>query len=112
MTGEWPLIASESILLKYQTSPLRPYFASAVLRLAQPITQSQYESFIDLQDKLHMNLCRQRRLVAIGTHDLDTIEGPFRYMCRDPKEIKFAPLNKDQEYTAEELMEVYDVSSV
>lgn len=38
----------------------------------------EYESFIDLQDKLHQNLCRQRRFVAIGTHDLDTIEGPFR----------------------------------
>ena len=56
-----------------------------------------------------MNLCRQRRLVAIGTHDLDTNEGPFRYMCRDPKEIKFAPLNKEQEFTAEELMGVYEV---
>ena len=56
-----------------------------------------------------MNLCRQRRLVAIGTHDLDTIEGPFRYMCKDPKGIRFAPLNKDEEYTAEELMGVYEV---
>ena len=36
-------------------------------------------SFIDLQDKLHQNICRRRTLVAIGTHDLDTIEGPFTY---------------------------------
>ena len=70
----------------------------------------EYESFIDLQDKLHQNLCRQRRFVAIGTHDFDTIEGPFRYMCRDPKEIKFAPLNRDEENTAEELMGIYEVS--
>jgi phenylalanyl-tRNA synthetase beta subunit len=27
-----------------------------------------------LQDKLHQNLCRQRTLVAIGTHDLATIK--------------------------------------
>lgn len=25
------------------------------------------------------NLCRRRTLVAIGTHDLGTIEGPFTY---------------------------------
>ena len=31
-------------------------------------------------------------------------------MCKDPKQIKFAPLNKDTEYTAEELMSVYEVS--
>lgn len=36
-------------------------------------------SFIDLQDKLHQNICRRRTLVAIGTHDLDTIQGPFTY---------------------------------
>lgn len=30
-------------------------------------------------DKLHQNICRKRTLVAIGTHDLDTIKGPFRY---------------------------------
>jgi phenylalanyl-tRNA synthetase beta chain len=42
------------------------------------MNQLEYESFLDLQDKLHSNLCRGRRLVAIGTHDLDTIEGPFR----------------------------------
>ena len=35
---------------------------------------ARYASFIDLQDKLHQNLCRQRSLVAIGTHDLATIQ--------------------------------------
>ena len=34
-----------------------------------------------------------------------------RYMCRDPKKIKFAPLNKTVENTAEELMTIYEVSS-
>ncbi|WWC88096.1 phenylalanine-tRNA ligase, beta subunit [Kwoniella dendrophila CBS 6074] len=98
----------QQVIVEPSTSPLRPYFASAVLRLSRPMNQLEYESFIDLQDKLHQNLCRQRKFVAIGTHDLDTIKGPFRYMCKDPKEIKFAPLNKDQEYTAEELMTVYE----
>ncbi len=34
----------------------------------------RYNSFMDLQDKLHQNLCRQRSLVAIGTHDLSTLQ--------------------------------------
>ncbi len=72
-------------------------------------TQRSYESFIDLQDKLHQNLCRRRQFVAIGTHDLDTIQPPFRYEARPPKNIKFVPLSKQQEYTAEELMTVYEV---
>ena len=50
--------------------------------------------------------------MAIGTHDLDTIQAPFRYEARNPKDIKFVPLNKDREYTAEELMTVYEVAVV
>nr|ODO02713.1 phenylalanine-tRNA ligase, beta subunit [Cryptococcus depauperatus CBS 7855] len=98
----------QEVYVDNSTSPLRPYFAGAVLRLARPMNQNEYESFIDLQDKLHQNLCRMRRFVAIGTHDLDTIEGPFKYMCKDPRQIKFAPLNKDTEHTAQELMAIYE----
>lgn len=64
---------------------------------------------MDLQDKLHQNICRRRQLVAIGTHDLDTLKPPFRYEARPPKDIKFAPLGKDKAYTAEELMVLYQV---
>lgn len=67
---------------------------------------------MDLQDKLHQNICRKRQFVAIGTHDLDTISAPFRYEARPPQDIKFIPLNKTQAYTAEELMTVYEVSKV
>jgi len=56
-----------------------------------------------------MLCCRRRRLVAIGTHDLSTIRGPFTYEARAPQDIRFRPLNKEKEYTAEELMEVYSV---
>ncbi|KAH9179855.1 phenylalanyl-tRNA synthetase subunit beta [Lactarius sanguifluus] len=90
-----------------QTAQIRPYFGCAVLRNVK-FTQRSYDSFIDLQDKLHQNICRKRQFVAIGTHDLDTISAPFRYEARPPKDIKFVPLNKTQVYTAEELMTVYE----
>ena len=51
------------------------------------IYESRYDSFIDLQDKLHQNIARKRTLVAIGTHDLDTIKGPFKYMAKPPQII-------------------------
>ena len=37
---------------------------------------------------------RKRSLVAIGTHDLDTVEGPFTYEALPPEQIKFRPLNQ------------------
>jgi len=65
---------------------------------------------MDLQDKLHQNICRRRQLVAIGTHDLDTLTPPFRYEARRPSDIQFVPLGKEKTYTAEELMTIYQVS--
>ncbi|KAF8351341.1 phenylalanyl-tRNA synthetase subunit beta [Amanita rubescens] len=90
-----------------ETSRIRPLFACAILRNVK-FTPRSYASFIDLQDKLHQNICRRRQLVAIGTHDLDTLKPPFRYEARAPNNIKFAPLGKNKEYTAEELMTLYE----
>ena len=73
------------------------------------LTQARYESFIALQDKLHQNLARQRTLVSIGTHDMDSLKGPFTYEALPPKDIKFVPLNQTQEMDGEELMEFYEV---
>nr|BAJ99943.1 predicted protein [Hordeum vulgare subsp. vulgare] len=94
--------------IQKETAQIRPYFASAILRGVN-FTPESYASFIDLQDKLHQNLARKRTLVAIGTHDLDRVaKGKITYEARPPKDIKFAPLNKDTEYTAEQLMELYE----
>lgn len=86
---------------------IRPYVSCAVLRNIK-FTESRYASFIALQDKLHQNLCRQRTLVSMGTHDLDTIKGPFTYEALPPSEIKFAPLNQEKVMDGNELMEFYD----
>lgn len=47
--------------------------------------------------------------MSIGTHDLDSITGPFYYEAHSPKEIKFAPLNHPgQVMNAEELFTFID----
>lgn len=40
-----------------QTSQIRPYVVCAVLR-GVTFDEVRYNSFIDLQDKLHQNICR------------------------------------------------------
>lgn len=56
--------------IKKEVAEVRPYFMMAVLRNIN-FTKDSYNSFIDLQDKLHQNICRKRSLVSMGTHDLD-----------------------------------------
>ena len=76
------------------------------------MTQEAYDNFIELQEKLHANLCRKRTLVAIGTHDLDTLKAPFTYEALSPKDIRFKPLNQDKEMDGNELMQFYEVGHI
>ncbi len=97
----------QTITIHPETLKVRPYVSGAILRNIK-FTQEAYDSFISLQDKLHQNLARGRTLVAIGTHDLDTIKGPFTYEALPPKDISFIPLNQNKEMNAEELMKFYE----
>ena len=89
------------------TSLIRPFVVCAVLRDIT-FTPESYANFIELQEKLHSNICRKRTLVAIGTHDLDSIKGPFSYEALPPSQIKFVPLNQTVEMNGHELMEFYE----
>ncbi|KAL1863579.1 phenylalanine--tRNA ligase subunit beta [Paecilomyces lecythidis] len=97
----------QKLIVKEDTTKIRPYVSGAILRNIT-FDEARYESFIALQDKLHQNLARQRTLVSIGTHDLDTIKGPFTYEALPPKDIKFIPLNQTKELNGEELMAFYE----
>ncbi|KAF5398710.1 Phenylalanyl-tRNA synthetase beta subunit [Paragonimus heterotremus] len=93
-------------LVDLQTQCVRPFVVAAILRNVT-LTVARMDSLIDLQEKLHQNICRKRSLVAIGAHDLDTLKPPFVYDAKPPREIEFIPLNKTQAYTAEDLMQLY-----
>ncbi|PMD36630.1 phenylalanyl-tRNA synthetase [Hyaloscypha variabilis F] len=97
----------QTITIHPETMKVRPYVSGAILRNVT-FTQEAYDSFIALQDKLHQNLARQRTLVSIGTHDLDTLKGPFTYEALPPKEISFIPLNQTKKMNGEELMQFYE----
>ncbi|KRZ12094.1 Phenylalanine--tRNA ligase beta subunit [Trichinella zimbabwensis] len=89
-----------------EVETIRPYVVAAVLRNVT-FNRDAYDSFIALQEKLHQNICRKRQLVAIGTHDLDKVKGPFVYSAKSPQEICFKPLNEKEKFTAAQLMTHY-----
>jgi len=93
--------------IKPETKQIRELCAGVILRNIE-FTQARYDSFIALQDKLHQNLARQRTLVSIGTHDLDTVKGPFSYEALAPEQIEFVPLNQTKKMNAKQLMEFYE----
>lgn len=96
-----------TLIIEPEVASVRPYAASAILR-GVTFDKRRYDSFIALQDKLHSNICRNRSLVAIGTHDLAKITGKnLRYRGMLPDEIKFVPLNQTKEFTGRQLVDHY-----
>lgn len=89
-----------------ETKLIRPYIVCAVLRNIH-MNHDVYNSFLDLQDKLHFNICRRRSLVAIGTHNLNAVKPPFYYKALPAEAVKFIPLNQTREFNGRELMDFY-----
>ncbi|EGC31656.1 hypothetical protein DICPUDRAFT_50060 [Dictyostelium purpureum] len=100
----------EKLIVDKSVEGVRPVIVAGILRNIE-FTQETYDSFIDLQEKLHANICKKRALVSIGTHDLDTVKGPFTYKALPPKEIKFVPLSQTKQFDAEELFNFYDTTN-
>lgn len=95
----------EKIIVKSETKEVRPFVVAAILRNIKFDLQS-YNSFIDLQDKLHQNICRRRTLCSMGTHDYDKVQGPITYEARAPQDIVFRALKQTEEMNAAQLFEV------
>ena len=68
---------------------------------------ASYNSFIDLQDKLHQNICRRRTLASMGTHDMDKFRGPITYEALPPDQIVFQALKQPEAMNANALFDVF-----
>lgn len=95
------------IKVKKSAEKIRPFVCAAVLRNVS-FDENTYADFIELQDKLHMNICRRRKYASIGTHDLDTVKPDFVYEALAPKDIVFQALKQTEVMDAGKLMETYE----
>ena len=86
---------------------VRPHFACAVIKDLE-VTDDLIRSLMELQEKLHMTIGRKRNKLAIGVHDLDMIEPPFRYTAVRPNEASFIPLNKTEEMDLKEILRSHE----
>ena len=93
------------LIVEKSVDSVRTFGLGAILR-GISFTDDSLRAFMDLQDKLHNNICRGRKLVSMGTHDLDTIKGPFYYRALKPKDFKFVPLNRTEEVDGEGMMKI------
>jgi phenylalanyl-tRNA synthetase beta chain len=82
---------------------IRPFLGSAVIRDVHLGSEAAIESLMGLQEALHWAVGRGRGKVAIGVHDLDTVQPPFRYLASE-RSRSFVPLDYDRPMTMEEIL--------
>lgn len=86
---------------------VRPYIWSALVE-GNTITDPLIKSMMDLQEKLHLTLGRNRRKVAIGIHDCRTVRPPFTYKAVKPNEVSFVPLQGHRNMTPAEILKEHE----
>ncbi len=86
---------------------IRPVIGAAVLKGVN-IDDKVLISIMNLQEKLHITVGRKRRKVAIGIHDAAPLKPPFRYWAADPREIRFVPLQKEEDWDLERILNEHE----
>jgi len=59
---------------------------------------------MDFQENLHWVIGRDRKKVAIGIHNADVVNGPFKYIATPKNENAFVPLEKDEKMTPSSIL--------
>ncbi|MCJ7607502.1 MAG: phenylalanine--tRNA ligase subunit beta, partial [Thermoplasmata archaeon] len=86
---------------------IRPHIWSALVEDVT-IDDALIRSMMDLQEKLHITLGRNRKKVAIGIHDFDAVTPPFTYKAVLPDEVSFVPLQGSRRMTPREVLELHE----
>lgn len=79
-------------------SSIRPFIACAVVKGIK-FDDQRFLDFIDFQEKLNNGIGRNRKIVAIGSHDLRPLDFPLFYVDLKPKHIVYKPIRPIGEIT-------------
>ncbi len=109
-------LKKETGLIEYKTSAsdlktevdlsvqeVRPYVVTALIKNLE-LNKRGLKSLMDLQEKLHLTLGRERVKVAIGMHDFEAIEPPIEYKAVKPEDVSFVPLERSVEMNLNEIL--------
>ncbi|MFO8078613.1 MAG: phenylalanine--tRNA ligase subunit beta [Thermoplasmatota archaeon] len=82
---------------------VRP-FVQCALVTDVTMTDELISSLMELQEKLHFGIGRNRKKIAIGVHNYEPVQPPFTYKAVDPYAVQFVPLAKTESMTLEDIL--------
>lgn len=102
--------SGEKVFVDKEIENIRPYIAFALIKNVN-FTGDKLKQVMDFQENLHWVIGRDRKKVAIGIHNLDVIDGDYKYIASSPDENSFVPLEHLNELTPREILEEHEKRS-
>ncbi len=99
--------SNEEVIVEADVAAIRPYIAFAKIDNVD-FTGDKLKYIMDFQENLHWVIGRDRKKVAIGIHNADVVNAPFKYIATPKDENAFVPLEKDIEMTPDEILTEHD----
>ncbi len=83
---------------------VRPYTVCAIVKKLK-FNNERIKEVIDIQEKIHTTLGRNRKSIAVGIYPLEKISLPIRYEARKPQDISFVPLESNKQMNGYEILQ-------
>lgn len=99
--------SNEEVIVDDEVAKIRPYIAFAKIDNVD-FTGDKLKYIMDFQENLHWVIGRDRKKVAIGIHNADVVNGPFKYIATGKEENAFVALEKETPMTPQEILTEHD----
>ncbi|MBU1136484.1 MAG: phenylalanine--tRNA ligase subunit beta [Nanoarchaeota archaeon] len=99
-----PPLENYEVKIDKSVKEVRPFTACAIVKNLN-FDSEKIKEIIDIQEKIHTTLGRDRKKIAIGIYPLEKISLPIRYEARKPEDIKFIPLEMDKEMSGLQILQ-------
>lgn len=92
------------VIIESSVKNIRPYTACAIVKNLK-FDNEKIKEIIDIQEKIHITLGRDRKKLAIGIYPLEKIKLPITFKALEPDKIKFIPLETDKEMSGLQILQ-------
>jgi len=92
------------VIIDSSVKNIRPYTACAIVK-GLKLNSEKIKALMELQEKLHITVGRNRKKVAIGIYPLEKIKLPITFKALEPDKIKFVPLECNQKMSGLQILQ-------
>lgn len=99
--------SNDKVFVDEEIKNIRPYISFALIKNVK-INEKKLIKIFEFQEFLHWVIGRDRKKVAIGIHNVDTVNGPYRYIATKKDENSFIPLDYNEKMTPDEILKKHE----